>query len=34
MADGLEKLAEAPSDFLRDGTAFIRKCQKPTRNGT
>ncbi|SCV00439.1 LAME_0G09736g1_1 [Lachancea meyersii CBS 8951] len=32
MAKGtnqFERLAEAPVEFVRDGTAFIQKCKKP-----
>lgn len=29
MADGLEKLTEAPSAFFKEGTAFVNKCKKP-----
>ncbi|KAF8004828.1 hypothetical protein OXX80_003157 [Metschnikowia pulcherrima] len=31
MAEGLEKITEIPSGFIKDGTAFIKKCQKPTQ---
>ncbi|CAR25233.1 Protein transport protein SSS1 [Lachancea thermotolerans] len=26
----IEKLAEAPVEFVKDGTAFIQKCKKPS----
>ncbi|SGZ53111.1 CIC11C00000001691 [Sungouiella intermedia] len=31
MAEGLEKIAEVPVEFFKDGSAFVRKCQKPTK---
>ncbi|GBL50064.1 Sec61p translocation complex subunit [Candidozyma auris] len=31
MAEGIEKLAEVPVEFFKDGSAFVRKCQKPTQ---
>lgn len=33
MAEGIEKLAEVPVEFFKDGSAFVRKCQKPTQKG-
>lgn len=30
-AEGFEKLTEVPTEFLKDGTAFIKRCQKPDR---
>lgn len=33
MAEGLEKIAEVPVEFFKDGSAFVRKCQKPTKKG-
>lgn len=32
-AEGFEKLAEVPAEFFKDGTAFIKKCQKPDKKG-
>ncbi|ODV94426.1 hypothetical protein PACTADRAFT_51263 [Pachysolen tannophilus NRRL Y-2460] len=29
MAEGMEKLTEVPTEFIREGTAFINKCTKP-----
>lgn len=34
MAEGLEKITEVPVEFFKDGSAFVRKCQKPTKKGT
>lgn len=28
-AEGLEKLTEVPVEFFKDGSAFVKKCQKP-----
>ncbi|KAL7662396.1 hypothetical protein ABC855_g4643 [[Candida] zeylanoides] len=28
-AEGLEKITEVPLEFFKDGSAFIKKCQKP-----
>ena len=28
-AEGVEKLTEIPFEFFKDGSAFIKKCQKP-----
>lgn len=33
MAEGIEKIAEVPVEFFKDGSAFVRKCQKPTQKG-
>lgn len=33
-AEGLEKITEIPVEFFKDGTAFIKKCQKPSQQGT
>ncbi|CAH6723941.1 protein transport protein Sss1p [[Candida] jaroonii] len=32
MAEGFEKLVEVPTEFFKDGTAFIKRCQKPSKN--
>ncbi|GMM36789.1 translocon subunit [Saccharomycopsis crataegensis] len=31
MADGFEKALEVPVDFVKDGSAFVRKCTKPSQ---
>ncbi|KAF5212429.1 putative translocon subunit [Clavispora lusitaniae] len=31
MAEGLEKITEVPVEFFKDGSAFVRKCQKPNK---
>lgn len=28
-AEGLEKLTEVSVEFFKDGSAFVKKCQKP-----
>ncbi|CCG25441.1 Sss1 protein [Candida orthopsilosis Co 90-125] len=28
-AEGVEKLTEVPVEFFKDGSVFIKKCQKP-----
>lgn len=33
-AEGLEKFTEVPVEFFKDGSAFVKKCQKPTKKGT
>lgn len=33
MAEGLEKITEVPVEFFKDGSAFVRKCQKPNKTG-
>lgn len=33
MAEGLEKIAEVPVEFFKEGSMFVKKCQKPTRKG-
>ncbi|CAH2350515.1 hypothetical protein CLIB1423_01S11848 [[Candida] railenensis] len=33
-AEGLEKITEVPVEFFKDGSAFIKKCQKPDQKGT
>jgi hypothetical protein len=33
-AEGLEKITEVPLEFFKDGSAFIKKCQKPDQKGT
>lgn len=33
MAEGFEKFTEVPAEFLKDGTAFVKRCQKPDRKG-
>lgn len=33
-AEGLEKITEVPVEFFKDGSAFIKKCQKPNQKGT
>ncbi|CAK7902342.1 protein transport protein Sss1p [[Candida] anglica] len=30
-AEGLEKFTEVPVEFFKDGSAFVKKCQKPTK---
>ncbi|CUM48200.1 uncharacterized protein AC631_02387 [Debaryomyces fabryi] len=30
-SEGLEKLTEVPLEFFKDGSAFIKKCQKPDK---
>ncbi|ODQ78648.1 hypothetical protein BABINDRAFT_64255 [Babjeviella inositovora NRRL Y-12698] len=30
-AEGLEKITEVPTEFIRDGSAFIKKCTKPDK---
>lgn len=32
-AEGFEKFTEVPLEFFKDGSAFVRKCQKPDRKG-
>ena len=32
-SEGLEKLTEVPLEFFKDGSAFIKKCQKPDKKG-
>lgn len=32
-AEGLEKITEVPVEFFKDGSAFVKKCQKPTKKG-
>ncbi|KAK3940162.1 hypothetical protein QBC46DRAFT_261673 [Diplogelasinospora grovesii] len=31
MADALQEILEVPKDFLKDGSQFINRCQKPDR---
>lgn len=31
MAEGLEKFTEVPAEFFKDGSAFVKKCQKPDK---
>lgn len=33
MAEGLEKFTEVPVEFFKDGSAFLRKCQRPDKKG-
>jgi protein transport protein SEC61 subunit gamma and related proteins len=33
MAEGLEKFTEVPVEFFKDGSAFVRKCQRPDKKG-
>lgn len=33
MADGIEKITEVPVEFFKDGTAFVKRCQKPDKKG-
>ncbi|EDK44819.1 Sec61p translocation complex subunit [Lodderomyces elongisporus] len=28
-AEGIEKLTEVPVEFFKDGSQFVKKCQKP-----
>ncbi|KAI5952915.1 hypothetical protein KGF54_003782 [Candida jiufengensis] len=28
-AEGIEKITEVPVEFFKDGSAFVKKCQKP-----
>ncbi|CAN3358966.1 protein transport protein Sss1p [Diutina catenulata] len=30
-SEGIEKLTEVPVEFFKDGSAFVKKCQKPTK---
>lgn len=32
-SDGFEKVVEVPVEFVKDGSAFVRKCAKPTQKG-
>ncbi|KAI9894919.1 MAG: Sec61p translocation complex subunit [Vezdaea aestivalis] len=31
MSDQIKELAEIPQEFLRDGTAFLKRCTKPDK---
>lgn len=33
MADGIEKITEVPVEFFKDGTAFVKRCQRPDKKG-
>ncbi|KAI5961582.1 uncharacterized protein KGF55_003899 [Candida pseudojiufengensis] len=28
-SEGIEKITEVPVEFFKDGSAFVKKCQKP-----
>jgi len=31
MSDQLKEIAEIPREFLKEGTQFMNRCQKPTK---
>ncbi|KAK9366472.1 hypothetical protein V1509DRAFT_629542 [Lipomyces kononenkoae] len=31
MADSVQKFAEYPREFVKDGVAFVKRCAKPSR---
>ncbi|KAK9457848.1 hypothetical protein V1511DRAFT_454712 [Dipodascopsis uninucleata] len=31
MSDSVQKLAEYPQEFLKDGMAFVNRCNKPNK---
>jgi protein transport protein SEC61 subunit gamma and related proteins len=33
MADGLEKITDIPTEFIKEGTTFINRCTKPDQKG-